>query len=171
LGPLQRRSLYEVVAGIGHRERAGPDRRVDILDAIRPLRRVDGLARRVMESKNDQNHKACELAIQPPVEIAGDLAIKLHVPYSESTVAIQVSPSIDDYSDKQDDGQVQIRQVMVSSSTDETTTLSFDFEKRRKQSLNFRGVEYQLELTDIGKQEIEGQDFFYYEFMVSDEAQ
>ena len=105
-----------------------------------------------------------------PVEIAGDLAIKLHVPYFESTVTIQVSPSIDDYSDKHD-GELQIRQVMISSPTDETTTLSFDLEKNRKQSLNFRGVEYQLELTDIGKQKIEGQVFSYYEFMVSDEAQ
>jgi len=41
--------------------------------------------------------KIIDSPFNPNLEVIEDLIIKLHVPYSENSVIVQINPSIDDY--------------------------------------------------------------------------
>lgn len=66
----------------------------------------------------------------PPFEVAGDLVIKMHVPYSQNSVTIQVNPSLEHYDEKKQVEHAEIRQATLTGQTDETKVLSFDLEKK-----------------------------------------
>ena len=102
------------------------------------------------------------------IETAGDIILSIHVPYSESSVTVQVNPNIHEYQENADSEDVNVRQVMVSTSTDQTRKLSFDFKQNRKQTVEINGHTYTIELLNIGKEQIEGQEFFVFEFQVAD---
>lgn len=60
------------------------------------------------------------------LEIAGELVIKLYMPYSNDKATIKVNPNIIEY---RDDQGKNVRQFSISKDTDETKTLQFDFKK------------------------------------------
>jgi len=101
------------------------------------------------------------------LEIAEGLVIKLHVPYSDTSVTVQVNPSIDHYEEISDQSGSKVRQVIVSSPTDQTQTLSFDFESNRQQAVTIEDQDYRIELIEIGKENIQGQDFPFFAFDVN----
>ena len=103
----------------------------------------------------------------PNLETAEGLVIKLHVPYSDTSVTVQVNPSIDDYKEAADQPGVKVRQVTMSSPTDQTRTLSFDLESNRQQTITIENQGYQIELLEIGKENIQGQDFQFFAFEVN----
>jgi len=61
----------------------------------------------------------------PSLEVVDKMVMKVHAPYSEQSVTIQFNPNIQDYKEKADQPGAQVRQVMFSTSTDQTQTLSF----------------------------------------------
>jgi hypothetical protein len=101
------------------------------------------------------------------LEVVEDIVIKLHVPYSNKSVTIQVNPNIQDYQEKADTKNAQVRQVIMTTPTDQTRTLSFDLENNKKHRITIEDFDYEIELIKIGKENIQGQDFPYYEFNVS----
>lgn len=103
----------------------------------------------------------------PAVEVAGNIVISLHVPYTDDSVTIQVNPNVQDYQEKADTKNIRVRQVMVTAATDQTKVLSFDFLKNRKHNIDIEGCVYEIELMSIGKENIQGQKFPFYEFNVS----
>lgn len=102
---------------------------------------------------------------QPALEIAGNLPIKLHVPYSDKDVTIRIGADIVDYKEAP---QANMRQVMASRSTGDTQTLSFDFFKNKIQKINFDNKKYEIELIDIGKKNEKGQDFPSFAFKITE---
>ena len=104
---------------------------------------------------------------KPNMEVAEGLVINLHVPYSDTSVTVQVNPSIDDYKESADQPGVKVRQVTVSSPTDQTRTLSFDLQSNRKQTITIESQDYQIELLEIGKENIQEQDFRFFAFEVN----
>lgn len=111
--------------------------------------------------------KIVQSPFNPALEVAEDIVIKLHVPYSDTSVTIQVNPNIQDYREKADTGHAQIRQVMRTIPTDQTRVLTFDLVNNKKHKINIEGCDYEIELTKIGKENIQGQNFPFYEFNVS----
>lgn len=103
----------------------------------------------------------------PTLEVVEDIVIKLHVPYSDTSVTVQVNPNIQDYREKADTEHAQIRQVIITTPTDQTRVLSFDLANNKKHKINIEGCDYEIELTNIGKENIQNQDFLFYEFDVS----
>ena len=103
----------------------------------------------------------------PSLEVVEDVVIKLHVPYSDTNVTIQVNPNIQDYQENADTENVQVRQVMLTTPTDQTKTLSLDFNGNKRKSFGIEGSNYEIELMNIGKENIKGRDFLFYEFDVS----
>jgi len=103
----------------------------------------------------------------PPVEYIAGIVIQLFVPYSEKIVTIQVNPNIQEYQENADTKDAKVRQVMLFKPTEQTKTFSFDIRTNRKHSYKTEKSEYEIELMNIGKEKIEGQDFLYYEFNVS----
>lgn len=101
------------------------------------------------------------------LEVAEDLVLKLHVPYSDKDVTIQINPNIKDYKESDDKPGVKISQTMVTTPTDETRTLKFDFKNMKTQEVVIDSVAYKIELLEIGKEEIQGQKFPYFDFSVS----
>ena len=101
------------------------------------------------------------------LEIAEGLVIKLHVPYSDTSVTVQVNPSIDHYEEIADQPDVKVRQVIKSSPTYQTQTLSFDLESNRQQTVTIEDQDYRIELLEIGKENIQGQDFSFFAFDVN----
>ena len=103
------------------------------------------------------------------LEVADDIVLKLHVPYSDKEVTIQVNHNIQDYKENDDKPGVKIRQTIVTTPTDETRTLKFDFSKMKTQKVVIGITAYKIELLEIGKEEIQGQKFPYFDFSVSRE--
>jgi hypothetical protein len=103
----------------------------------------------------------------PPLEVIDKIVVKLHVPYSDQSVTIQVCPNVQEYIENADTKAAAIRQVTITTPTDQTTTLSFDIEKNRTKSVAAEGTEYEIELLNIGKEEVQGQQFRSFEFNVS----
>jgi len=103
------------------------------------------------------------------LEVADDLVLKLHVPYSDKEVTIQINPNIQDYKEQDDKPGVKIRQTMITTPTDETRTMKFDFNNMKSQKVVIGSVAYKIELLEIGKEEIQGQKFPYFDFSVSKE--
>ena len=102
---------------------------------------------------------------QPALEIAGNLAIKLHVPYSDKDVTIQIGAETVDYKEAP---QANVRQVMVSKSTGDTQTLLFDFLKNKIKKITFDNKKYEIELIDIGKKNEKGQNFKSFAFKITE---
>jgi hypothetical protein len=108
--------------------------------------------------------KIVQSPFEPELEVVEDIVIQLHVPYSDKSVTVQVNPNILDYQENADTENAKVRQVMV---TTPTKTLSFDFDHNRSHSINVEGSDYEIELMNIGKENIQGQDFPFYEFNVT----
>jgi len=101
------------------------------------------------------------------LEVADDIVLKLHVPYSDKEVTIQINPNIQDYKENDDRPGVKIRQTIVTTPTDETQTLKFDFNNMKTQKVVIGTASYTIELLKIGKEAIQGQEFPYFDFSVS----
>lgn len=98
------------------------------------------------------------------LEIAEELIIKLHVPYSNDQVTVKVNPNITEY---RDDQTKNIRQLSVSRDTDETKTLRFDFKNNNIHRINVGNKNYEMRLMAIGKVNEAGQDFPAFDFMIT----
>lgn len=98
------------------------------------------------------------------LEVVEDIVIKLYVPYSDKSVTVQVNPNIQHYQENADTENVQVRQVATTTPTDQTKELPFDFGNNKKHSINIEGCDYEIELMNIGKENIQGQDCQFYEF-------
>ncbi len=103
----------------------------------------------------------------PSLEITDKIVVKLHVPYSERNVTIQICPNVQEYVESADTPTAQIRQISVTTPTDQTATLAFDLEGNKRKSVTAEGTDYEIELLGIGKEEIQGQQFLFFEFNVS----
>lgn len=103
------------------------------------------------------------------LEVADDLVLKLHVPYSDKEVTIQINPNIQDYKQNDDKAGVKVRQTIVTTPTDETRTLKFDFNNMKTQKIVIGKTTYKIELLEIGKEDIQGQKFPYFDFSVDKE--
>jgi len=105
----------------------------------------------------------------PSIEIAENIVIKVHVPYSEKDVTVLVNPNVQDYAENQDNPNIKVRQVMAASKTDESRTFRLDFQDNNVQTFEIRGGKYNIKLMSIGKEKIQGQKFPYFEFFVEKE--
>lgn len=102
----------------------------------------------------------------PAIENAGDIILKIHVPCSEKDVTIQVNPYVREYTENNDQLGIQIRQTMATTTTDQTKILHFDFINDNIQTIIINNKKYEIKLMHIGKENIQGQDFPYYEFLI-----
>lgn len=106
---------------------------------------------------------------QPSIEVVHDILLKLHVPYSSTTVTLQVNPNIQHYKEEIKGKGIELRHEMVSTSTNSTIELSFDVDKNRINKFSSDGIDYVIELLSIGNEKSEkfgNQDFLYFEFDV-----
>ena len=111
--------------------------------------------------------KIASSPLMPSLEIADKIVIKRHIPYSEKNVTVQICPNVQEYIENADTTTAKIRQVSITTPTDQTTTLTFDLESNKKKSVTAEGTDYEIELLDIGNEEIQGQQFPFFEFNVS----
>lgn len=101
------------------------------------------------------------------LEVVDKLVIKLHVPYSEKEVTVQLNPNIQNYREQADRTGVKVRQVMRTTPTDQTQIIKFDFRDNKVKVVQVESEKYQIELMQIGKENVQGQDFPFFEFSVS----
>ncbi len=118
---------------------------------------------------NEYMIKLVSSPFQPPIETAGDLVVKLSVPYSSDKVTIEVNPNVRDYNEKDDKPSVKVRQVTVTTKTEDTRTLQFDFIKNKIKTCEVCGKNYEFELVDIGKITQEGQAFPTFSFLIREQ--
>ena len=52
----------------------------------------------------------------------------------------------------------------MTTSTDQEKVLAFDFKDNKKQHTNIDGCDYYIKLMNIGKENIQGQNFLFFEF-------
>ena len=97
------------------------------------------------------------------LEVAGDLVISLHVPYSDDMVTIKINPNIVGY---KEEPSPNVRQVKVSRETAETQTLKFDFQKNNVREIRVNNKDYEIKLLHIGKIQQDEGSFPVFEFQV-----
>ena len=102
----------------------------------------------------------------PNLETFENMVIKLHVPYSSNDVTIQINPNIVGYREKQDSPNMKIRQFSVTIPTEDTKFLKFDFKDNNVHKIQIENNTFEIKLMTIGKENIQGQDFTYFEFFV-----
>ena len=103
----------------------------------------------------------------PSLEVIDKMTMKVHAPYSEQSVTIQFNPNIQDSKEQADQPGIQVRQVMFSTSTDQTQTLPFDYKTNNVHNITVEGTKYNVKLMNIGKEPIQGQNFLYFEFFIT----
>jgi hypothetical protein len=111
--------------------------------------------------------KIIQSPFKPALEVVEDIVIILHSPYSDSNVTVQVNPNIQDYQDNADTEHSKVRQVIMTTPTDQTRRLFFDFGNNKTHRINLEGCDYEIELMNIGRENIQNQDFLFYEFNVT----
>ena len=99
----------------------------------------------------------------PNFEIVDNLVMRVNVPYSDQSVTMQFNPNVQDYKEQADQPGVQVRQVTVTTSTDQTQTLSFDFKENNIHDVTIENAKYTIKLMSIRKEE----GFFCFEFFVT----
>lgn len=113
--------------------------------------------------------KQIKLVLSPfnsNVEVIDEMVISIHVPYSDKDVNIQINPNIQEYKENDDRPGLNVRQVTVTTATEDTKTLHFDFLNDNIKNVQINNKEYEIKLLNIGKENIEGQDFSSFEFYI-----
>ncbi len=101
------------------------------------------------------------------LEVVGDMVMKLGLPYSKDQISIQFNPNIQGYQENLDKGDVKIRQMTFSTPTDQTQDVTFDFQENNSKSIKIDDTTYSVRLMSTGKENLEGQDFLYFDFFVT----
>jgi len=106
----------------------------------------------------------------PNLEVVDGFVMKLHVPYSDNMVTVQIDPNITHYEDKSENSEprVDVRQVTVSQNTEDTQSLSFDFKENNIKRVVVGDKSFDVKLLNIGKVNMKGQDFPEFEFLVTE---
>ena len=115
----------------------------------------------------DEATETGRVASWPMLEVADDIVIQLGH-FTPDGVQIKLAPNIQDYRANADKSGVFIRQVTVTTGTDETRSLFFDLKTNATQVISFGGRNVEIKLMQIGREKFEAQDFLSYEFQVSD---
>jgi len=111
------------------------------------------------------NVKLISSPFNSSLEVAGDLVISLHAPYSDDMVTVKTNPNVVGYQEKP---MPNVRQVKISKETDETHTLTFDFQSNNVQKTKVNNKDYEIKLLRIGKVRQEEGDFPVFEFQVTE---
>jgi ribosomal protein S10 len=114
-----------------------------------------------------KNVKLIVSPFNPNMEVVDKMVMTIHVPYSNEEVTIRFNPNIQDYKENQYQPGVKVRQFTVSSTTDQTKTAKFDFKQNNVHKIKIEGTLYNIKLMTIGKENIQGQDFPFFEFFVT----
>ncbi len=75
----------------------------------------------------------------PSLEVVDDIVVKLHGPYSDKSVTVQINPNIQEYQENADTENAQVRQLMVTTPTDQKKTLELDLKKKKKKKFSIEG--------------------------------
>jgi len=100
---------------------------------------------------------------EPNLQKAGDLIIKLHVPYSKDQVTVKINPNIIKHDDAP---QPNTKQVYIYSDNAETLTLNFNFKSNKIQKIKVGTKDYEIKLMKISFSKSHGQEFPTFEFQV-----
>lgn len=113
--------------------------------------------------------KLVQSPFQSPIDEAYGLIFQIHVPYDKEQVTLLVNPNISDYSEKEGNDNIQISQFMFSQHTKDTKTISLDFKTNNTQIIENDNKNIEIKLMNIGSENIEGQDFPFFEIQVSEQ--
>ncbi len=103
----------------------------------------------------------------PSIEVVDKMVMKVHGPYSENDVTIQFNPNIREHKESKDRENIQIRQVTVTTPTDQIKIFHFDFKTDNVHEIEIENTLYNVKLMFIGKAPIHGQQFPYFEFYIT----
>src|SRR5258706_16291844 len=101
-----------------------------------------------------------------PLEVVGDIVVKLHLPYSATSTAVQINPNIQDYREGGGQAPAQDRQFVVTTPTDETRTLMFDLKGEKRHRVVVAGTTYDIELLSIDDEMVQNVPAKGFEFEV-----
>jgi hypothetical protein len=117
-----------------------------------------------------KNVKITLSPFNPGIEIVGPMVFDVRSPYNNKAVTLVINPNVQDYQDKPGGPQdVEVRQLMVTTNTDNTRELSLDIEKNKEATFDFMDKKYSVKLLNIGKENLQGQDFPFFEFFVEEQ--
>ena len=104
------------------------------------------------------------------LEVVDSFVMKLHVPYSDSSVTIQINPNITHYEEKPENinPKIDIRQVTTYQNTEDTLNLLFDFKENNSKQITISDKSFDIKLLSIGKVDMQGQNFPEFEFLVTE---
>jgi hypothetical protein len=114
------------------------------------------------------NVKICLCPFEPNLAVAGSLLIAVSPPYTDESVTVELNPKITKYTEGDSGGGVQIAQLTVQQSSDETIRINLHIANHPEQTLSYDGHNYTIRLMRISTEKREGQDFRTFEFFVDE---
>ena len=85
------------------------------------------------------------------------MVMKVHVPYSDESITMESNPNIQQYKEQQDQKDIKVRQIMVTTSTSQTKIIPFDFKTNNVHDVTIENTKYNVKLVNIGREFIQGQ--------------
>jgi hypothetical protein len=73
-----------------------------------------------------KNVKIVHSPFNSAMDVVGGMLMTVFVPYSDKHVTVRIAPNVQDYRENLDKPGILLRQVIVTTSTDLTQTLTFD---------------------------------------------
>lgn len=107
--------------------------------------------------------------LTPNLEVVENFVMMTHVPYTNNDVVIKIDSNIQEYIENTNQENAQIRQVMVTTETEYSRTLNFDFNENNTHKIKIDDRNFEIKLIEIGDEElaeIQGQKFKYFKFSV-----
>jgi len=98
---------------------------------------------------------------------AFEISLEVWQPRSDNEVTVLVNPSKDEHVEKEDLGPIKIRQKTVSSITEDTQNLFFSLPNDSVKQITIQNNNYEIRLLQIGKVKKTGQEWPYYDFLIS----
>ncbi|MCK5708015.1 MAG: hypothetical protein KAI43_10215 [Candidatus Aureabacteria bacterium] len=99
------------------------------------------------------------------LETVYGLVIRVQPPYTDNEVNIQISPNITEYKETVNK---DFKQFTMTSNIEDTKHISLNLKSKSTQIISFEDKDYEIKLLNIGKVKQQGQDFPFFEFMITE---
>ena len=84
-------------------------------------------------------------------------------------VPILINPNLTDYTEKGGNKDVQISQLTVNHHTKDTKIVELNFSDKNIQTIDNGDKKIDIKLMNIGTENLQGQDFMFFEIFVSEQ--
>ncbi len=102
-----------------------------------------------------------------PIGIVDKIQLSVHKPFSEKSVTVKFNSCMENFNSGKNQMRPSSRLNPLTQVPHNAVTLKFDFEKNNVHNIEIDGTWYNVRLAEIGKESNNGEDYLFFDFMVT----